>query len=259
MLKLKNIITGEGNDKALLRLFSISFLILFLELLVIRLISTEIRIFAYLSNLVLLATFVGSGLGMGLKKKYPLHLSVLLLFTTTALIKFKYIVRLPNLEFNLFSGITELLAPLSEAHIWLQLDTFSLTGIIIGLLLTVLLFSVIAGSFIPLGQMLGQILETNPRPILAYSINIFASLLGMWTFQLFSLLGLPPFLGLFLGQLLLLLLITDKLHQLSATAAIIGTLVLLLPQSAHQPFEKPVTFWSPYQKITLSLMQQRST
>ena len=38
----------------------VSFVILFLELLIIRLIGTEIRIFAYLSNLILLAIFVGS-------------------------------------------------------------------------------------------------------------------------------------------------------------------------------------------------------
>ena len=53
-------------------IFIISFLALFLELLVIRLVGTEIRIFAYLSNYVLLAVFLGTGLGMILKKKTPL-------------------------------------------------------------------------------------------------------------------------------------------------------------------------------------------
>ena len=45
------------------RLFLISVLSLFLELLVIRWISSEIRIFAYFKNLVLTACFLGLGLG----------------------------------------------------------------------------------------------------------------------------------------------------------------------------------------------------
>ena len=60
-------------EKNYLKLFLISFLFLFLELLVIRIVSTEIRIFAYMSNLVLLAIFTGSGLGMLVKKKW-LHI-----------------------------------------------------------------------------------------------------------------------------------------------------------------------------------------
>jgi len=54
----------------------ISFISLFLELLIIRLVGTEIRIFAYLSNLVLLAIFVGLGLGMFVKTKISTALSV---------------------------------------------------------------------------------------------------------------------------------------------------------------------------------------
>src|SRR3989338_676686 len=59
----------------------ISFAILFLELLLIRLVGTEVRIFAYLSNLVLLAIFVGSGVGMLVKRRFSLRVSALLLLT----------------------------------------------------------------------------------------------------------------------------------------------------------------------------------
>src|SRR5919204_624219 len=46
-----------------LRLFLLSFLILFLEVVLIRWVSTEIRVFAYIKNLPLLASFLGLGLG----------------------------------------------------------------------------------------------------------------------------------------------------------------------------------------------------
>src|ERR1035441_6905974 len=46
------------------KLFFASFAALFFELLVIRYLSTEIRVFAYLKNLPLLACFLGIGVGM---------------------------------------------------------------------------------------------------------------------------------------------------------------------------------------------------
>jgi spermidine synthase len=234
------------------KIFLISFVFLFLELLVIRLVTTEIRIFAYMSNLVLLAIFSGSGLGMLVKQKFSLNKSMLFFFIISLVLVTKYIVRLPNLEFKLFSGITELLAPLSESHLWLQVDTFSKTGILIGLGLTVLLFLVIAFAFVPIGQYLGRALNQSQKPLVAYSVNVFASLIGMWFFQIFSFSGFSPYLGLFLGQLLLLVLLEEKEEKSRGIIYLIAIIVLLLPRTATQPYEQATTFWSPYQKLVLS-------
>lgn len=235
-----------------LKVFFISFVFLFLELLVIRVVSTEIRIFAYMSNLVLLAIFTGSGLGMLIKKRYSLSYSVLFLFIISLLLVMKYIVRLPTVEFKLFSGITELLSPLSEAYIWMQVETFSKTGIIIGLFLTIILFGIIALAFVPIGQFLGITLNKSKNPLFGYSINIVASLAGMWVFQALSTLEISPFLGIILGQLLLICLMEKKDEKILAVAGILATIVLLAPKSADQPFEQPNIFWSPYQKLILS-------
>ena len=240
------------------RISLISFLILFLELLVIRLVSTEIRIFAYLANLVLLATFVGSGLGMLTQKKLPLSISAVGLTLLAITLVTQSIVRLPTVEFRLFGGITELLAPLSEAYIWFQVDTVSRFGIIIGTILTLLIFGLIMAVFMPLGQFLGQMLNHAERPLLAYSVNIMASLTGMWAFYLWSSWGLSPFLGLVAVQVALIGLVTDRIIRLYGVIALLASLVLLAPRSAHQPFEKPVTFWSPYQKLTLSTIQDKN-
>src|ERR1700747_3748708 len=55
------------------RLFILSVLGLFLEMLMIRWISSEIRIFAYYKNFVLIACFLGFGLGCALcrRRVYP--------------------------------------------------------------------------------------------------------------------------------------------------------------------------------------------
>src|SRR5712691_2061828 len=53
-----------SSARDLLMLFMASFLALYFELVVIGYLSTEIRVFAYLKNLALIASFFGIGLGM---------------------------------------------------------------------------------------------------------------------------------------------------------------------------------------------------
>ncbi|OGG14325.1 hypothetical protein A2773_03430 [Candidatus Gottesmanbacteria bacterium RIFCSPHIGHO2_01_FULL_39_10] len=237
---------------SILRIAAVSFLILFLEILIIRLVSTEIRIFAYIANALLLTIFVGSGLGMLIKRKVPLYVSAVGIFILTAILSIEYIVRLPNVEFKLFSGLTELLAPLSESYIWFQINTYSKTGIVIGLFLTVLVLLLVGVIFLPLGQFLGRQFDKSNKPIVAYTYNILASLLGMWIFQGISILGISPYLGIFASLVVLLFILEGRDDLILCTIFIVGTIILLLPREAHQPYEGPVVFWSPYQKLTLS-------
>ena len=239
------------------RIALVSFLILFLELLLIRLIGTEIRIFAYLGNLLLLVMFVGAGFGMLMKRRMPLSLTAVLLFFTTAVVATSYILRTPRFDVKLFSGISELMAPLSEAYVWQSLSTFSKTGAAFGLFLTIGLLGIIGITFVPLGNLLGRLFAGSRTPLTSYSINVAASLLGMWTFQLFSLLELPPLFGLTLVAAALLLLVDDRQDRTLILASVIGVIALSAPKIAYQPYEGPTTFWSPYQKLTLSLIHPR--
>src|SRR3984893_12786814 len=68
-----------------------NFLALYFELVVIRYLSTEVRVFAYLKNLALIASFFGIGLGMVLGKPpksvgrfFPLVTAALFLLITFA-------------------------------------------------------------------------------------------------------------------------------------------------------------------------------
>src|ERR1700747_1532895 len=58
----------QSSNKLLVRIFAISMAALYFELLVIRYFGTEIRIFAYLKNITLIAGFCGIGIGMVLVK-----------------------------------------------------------------------------------------------------------------------------------------------------------------------------------------------
>src|SRR5215467_5088736 len=58
----------QFDTRSFLRIFGISMAALYFEILIIRYIGTEIRIFAYLKNVTLLAGFCGIGIGMVLPK-----------------------------------------------------------------------------------------------------------------------------------------------------------------------------------------------
>lgn len=238
------------------KIAGVSFLILFSELLIIRLLGTEIRIFAYLGNLTLLVIFLGSGIGMYLKKTLPLSLTAVAFFLLAALVSTTYILRTPRFDVKLFSGISELLAPLSESYVWQSLNTFSKTGAVLGLALTLGILGLTALGFAPLGNLLGKLLDKDQRTLRAYSVNIAASLLGMWAMQLFSLGQLPPLLGLTLVIWALILLEENPNSRAVIAAVAVAAIALTIPKVANQPYEGPTTFWSPYQKLTLSLINK---
>lgn len=245
---MKILLDIKSTIKENQQIILVSFISLFLELLIIRLISTEIRIFAYLSNLILLAMFVGLGLGMFLQKKFEIVQTSFCLFLILIITSGFYIVRWPNIEFRLFTGITELLAPLSEAYIWLQLETYSKSGVIIGLFLTIILFTIISLTFIPLGQILGELFSKSKKPILAYSTNIVASLLGLWVFQAFSIARFSPYFGIIIALGLLLFLAKNQLEKITLIIILVVSFAYIVPK--NEP--KNITYWSPYQKLTLS-------
>jgi hypothetical protein len=219
-----------------LRLFVISLVMLFLEILLIRWISTEVRIFAYVSNLVLLACFLGIGVGCyfaGRKEN--------LLITFGALSLIALAVRSEP-----FRQITELLSGFSDAMIWYQIIgtlQFSLT--LQGVFLTLLMFAMIVAAFIPLGQILGRCLDEHPRIIEGYSVNIVASLIGIWIFNIFSLYYTEPRLW-FAFSLVILLFFVPRSVFGFALAGSAAALILLVVGFAPP---RLISLWSPYQKL----------
>ncbi|MFA6514283.1 MAG: methyltransferase domain-containing protein [Patescibacteria group bacterium] len=223
--------------KKYIQIITVSFVILFLELLLIRLIGTEIRIFAYFSNLLLLGIFIGSGIGMLIKKRIPIAVSAILLFLTSILV-----------VSGSLAGVTDQLAPLSESFFWFQSSLSSVWGVISGLFLTLLLFLLILGIFIPLGQNLGTLLDNDKQLILVYSLNIIASLAGMWFFQAISIWQLSLYIGIAFAQLLLIFLVNNSWQKLIVFSCFLFSLVIIFFNFLS--IENP-TIWSPYQKLTL--------
>src|SRR5512146_1966732 len=93
-------------------IFLISILGLFLETLFIRWIGTEIRIFAYLQNTILVVCFLGLGIGMFTASK-PIEIKQSLLPITILLL----LLALPATRLAL-GNISEMLSTLGDLLIW---------------------------------------------------------------------------------------------------------------------------------------------
>ena len=74
------------------------------------------------------------------------------------------------------------LSALGDFHIWDFVFSGGLLkrgiSVILGLIFSLLLMLLVWQSFVPIGQKLGRLLDQNPSPIKAYSLNILGSLVG---------------------------------------------------------------------------------
>ncbi len=192
-----------GPANPTLSIFLISILGLFLEMMIIRWISTEIRIFAYLQNTILVVCFLGLGLGC---------------FTSNEKIDLRNTI-LPLLVITLFLAIpigrkglamiSELLSVMRDLPIFYSAITTSsfqsVSYAFLGLICSYFLLLLILDMFIPIGRILGRLLNNHPDTIWAYSINLMGSLIGTWLFVIVSSLYAPPFVWCFIFVLLLIL------------------------------------------------------
>lgn len=230
-------------------LFLVSVLGLFLELVLIRWIGTEIRIFAYLQNTVLVVCFLGLGLGcLSCRRPLALRLTVGMLFLLVLLLA------VPFMRHGL-GMISDLLGVFSDMVIWFQvtgtrpLQTLTLASI--GLTLTFFLTVVIAAMFVPIGRLLGRLMDDHPRPIMAYSVNVAGSLLGIWLFVGLCALSQPPLVWLAVTVGLLLAVMFHLERPRAIDFGLLAGIVALGSLAGRDPGTLEVV-WSPYQKLALA-------
>jgi spermidine synthase len=231
-------------------LFLVSVLALFLELMLIRWIGTEIRIFAYLQNTVLVVCFLGLGLGC-LTCRKPILLRNLLL-PLAVLVLFEAVPA----SRGLLASITELLSVLGDFLIWQnalsQSPAYTTGCVILGLGLTLVLMILIWDMFVPLGRLLGRLMEDHPRTVWAYSVNVAGSLMGIWLFVLLSALEIAPVVWFACAALMIvgLILVLESGRRRAPDLALAGGLVLFAWLAGFEPGSLEV-HWSPYQKLVL--------
>jgi len=216
------------------KLFLASFLSLFLELTLIRWIPGTVHIVGFFTNLVLIGSFLGLGIGMARPgpEDSATWRAFFRLCVVTAVLGLVHIL---NPEVTLPRGGDY---GLNEA----ALDV----GISIPLpVVLVAVFGLVVWSTIPLGHLVAYPFDRMER-IKAYSINIAGSLAGVVAFSLLAWAKLSPEVWFVVG-LAVLWLIDRKVGNLIPAVIVLGVLFALLVGDSNR-FEKDVR-WSPYYKI----------
>lgn len=232
-------------------LFIISVLGLFLELLLIRWISTEIRIFAYLQNTVLIVCFLGLGVGCFTSRK-PAKIgnAIIALLILTCLLAVPF-------TRNLLSNITQQLGVLSDMVIWYESGITSVFGkavsVCSGLVMTMGLMVLLWEIFVPIGRILGRLMNRHPNTIAAYSINIAGSMIGIGLFVGLSAFYLSPVVWFVVAAILFVMLLGFQQKHYK-NLAMVGA-VVVAAFIANYDSQSIETVWSPYQKLCLSTQQ----
>ena len=221
---------GPLLDLALLSLLS-----LYCEMVVIRWLAADIRVFAYLKNLPLLAAFLGLGLGCIHGGRRLFGLAPALCLALAGVIAFAQPL-----------GLTHLYFPQHDVWAWNDAN-FTAHGLPPALLtvrffaVVLGLFFLVVGLFAALGARLGALFDALP-PTRAYTVNLVASLGGIWLFAAVSWLGWPPAGWFALAVLGLARFVWRRRLALALLAATL--LAVTLAPSA--------TRWSPYYRIDLA-------
>jgi len=223
-----------------------SVLSLFLEMLMIRWIAAEVPVFAYFKNVVLIGCFLGFGLGYTFCRRainliafvFPVFLLALLLKLpwsgwSAVLQKVPYYIAQMS-DFDLMGG-----PPKSAGF----LASFG------AILLLVLLFGLVAFVFIPLGQLIGWLIESAGDGVYAYTVNVLASLAGIVLFTLLCFRYQPPVVWFALGGVMAAVLFWRR-PVLRWTA--LGAFALCAGLASFGPAAPARELWSPYQKIILT-------
>lgn len=234
----------EATRAAGLRLAGYSFLILFLELALIRYAPGHVRVFGFYLNFVLMATFLGMGVGL-LRAEQARHLRWVGLVALVAL--FAAIKYFANVAVG---GSID-----RDEYLWGQFLVMPASVRQMGIVpVATLLFLLCALPFVPLGALLGWEFRKFP-PLQAYSLDVAGSLFGVLGFAAASAFWTPPvvWFSVAIGVWLLLSLPDWKF---TTGVALTGGAVLGLVlwsggaqlEHGHVPGPKR-EYWSPYYRI----------
>ncbi len=213
--------------KPRVRIFLVSFAMLFFELLCIRWIPSYIRYLSYFNNFILLSSFLGIGLGMLAARRQrfwfpPFPPLLLLLVIVVAMNRFQLLI---NSTQVLYYGAGEAQSARAENFVVLPI-----------------IFGSVTVCFIPLARSFGQ-LFTQVKPLTAYTFDIIGSLAGIACFSAMSYFALPPLVWFVILALPLLL--------LSAKRTVLVVALVLLACLVVVGWLQRGAYWSPYYKILL--------
>ena len=239
------------------RLFLISAMALYTEVVLIRWMSAEIRMFAYLKNFTLFACFLGLGLGMMRRRRSRAEkLLPILMATVVLILAFAPQLHLTRLFFP-DVGVYQWGGNLRSPQLLPAARSLPVVGAVLrhmpdasvpwllgglALIMGAAIFCLVLAIFYRIGMLVGECLEAAGPPLQAYTLNLAGSLAGTLAFTALVFFSLPPWLWVlpvFAGLLYFS-------SQRTRDALILGSVLVVV---AATELRSPVQ-WSPYYRIT---------
>ena len=224
-----------------LRLFLISFVVLFFEMASIRWLNGSVEILAYFNNLVLISCFLGLGMGCLLARK---DIRLLKFFPVVWLVSILSIVWLNRVGLRISYRDDIIFAG--------NQDYYEEAGMMYVTFAALLSFVFNAVLFAILGQELGKRLKDVRPNLKAYSWDIAGSFIGTITYAALAWTQSPPHVWFGLGSLIILFLLWEG--RQSEKVIFQGALCILLCLTFMRR-TYPLAFWSPYYKVEIARYQ----
>jgi SAM-dependent methyltransferase len=232
------------SDASGARVLLASFLVLFLEVALIRWMPAYIRLLAYFSNFILLASFLGIGVGCLLAPSRR-RLFVWFPLLQAVVVGAVYFFRLE-------------VAIQSTGSIYFTSGTPETQVVVESTMLLPIVFLIVAALFATMAQRMGKEMAAMP-PLRGYTLNLLGSLAGVGLFAVVSWLQLSPvwWFGVGLAAAVPLLLTPEPAiagegaPRRSGAAVIVANLALLAVVLGLVHTMARGSLWSPYYKITV--------
>ena len=217
-----------------IRLFIASFLGLFIELAFIRYFPAHVRVIGYYKNIILIASFLGLGIGFLHSHRYfRMERFLLPLILVTVCIV------------HLFSNVAVFNPSNTDEPLWLYHYKDRMAEMSIGPVVLIH-FLLVAGSLIPVGQVMGRLFGRFPR-LVAYGLNLGGSFAGVAVFGALSALRAPPILWFSAITGIVCIWLCRGFWERSAALVSGGILLLFVWHTGSSE----VRIWSPYYMVEL--------
>lgn len=219
-----------------------SFLLLFFEVALIRFIPAHVQVVSYFINLILISAFLGMGAGMILQSR-----------GRTTVVYFAPLLLVLTGMVRYFSNVWVEVSKGQGEYLWTNgmkpsdaVQSWGMEPVVF------VIFVLSTLVFIPLGSGIAREFDRF-KPLVAYSINIAGSLLGLAVFSLFSWLSMPPLAWFAFGFVYFVALCVDDRKVLLSTLCL--PIVLFLIHGMERSGENAGEIWSPYYKINYSVYE----
>jgi hypothetical protein len=215
-----------------IQLFLTSFLGLYAELLCIRWMPAHVRFLSYFTNFILLASFLGLGVGiLSARRKLPLGprtFPLILLFAAILIAASKFELHIGSAGVLYYGAGESGTAPPENA------------------LVLPAAFLLVSLIFVCIGRPLGILLGEVTPPLRAYTFDILGSLAGIATFFVLAWLEQPPVVW-FAGMLVIAVLLAGPTWMDRLAMVVPLVIAGAIAWNIGQGF-----WWSPYYKIGLT-------